>query len=98
MSDTPSHDIAEWVAAGPPDSHGRSIISVALAKEVIKLRSENALLRCVCDAAFTVVRDDGEEDGWTAWQELVSTLEDARYKPRVDYSIAATMDQTVVDE
>ena len=39
-------------------------------------------LRCVCDAAFTVVREDGDEDGWTAaWQELVSALEDARYEP-----------------
>ena len=38
-------------------------------------------LRCVCDAAFTVVREDGDEDGWTAaWQELVSALEDARYE------------------
>lgn len=41
-----------------------------------------ARLRCVCDAAFTVVREDGDEDGWTAaWQELVSALEDANYKP-----------------
>jgi hypothetical protein len=39
-------------------------------------------LRCVCDAAFTVVREDGDEDGWTAWQELVSALEDARYEVR----------------
>lgn len=38
-------------------------------------------LRCVCDAAFTLIREDGDEDGWTAWQELVSALEDARYDP-----------------
>lgn len=38
-------------------------------------------LRCVCDAAFTVVRWDGEEDSLTAWQELVSALEDIGYQP-----------------
>lgn len=43
-----------------------------------------ARLRCVCDAAFSVVRYDGAEDGWTAWQELVSALEEARYEPLVD--------------
>ena len=60
----------------------------------VKLRRESQLeaqievleltigrLRCVCDAAFTMVREDGDEDGWTAWQELVSALEDARYDP-----------------
>lgn len=36
-----------------------------------------ARLRAVCDAAFTVVRWDGEEDSLSAWQELavhVSTV------------------------
>lgn len=40
-------------------------------------------LRCVCDAAFTVVREDDDHD-WTAWQALVCALEDANYRP-VDY-------------
>lgn len=40
-----------------------------------------ARLRAVCDAAFTVVRWDGEEDSLSAWQELVSALEDANYTP-----------------
>lgn len=49
-------------------------------------------LRCVCDAAFTLVREFWGPDDWTgtddgeaaktAWQELVSALEDARYEPR----------------
>lgn len=39
-------------------------------------------LRCVADAAYSVVRDDGDEDGWTTWQELVSALEDINYQPR----------------
>lgn len=38
-------------------------------------------LRCVCDAAFTVVRMEGNEDGFSAWQELVSALEDIGYQP-----------------
>ena len=38
-------------------------------------------LRCVCDAAFTIVRWDDEEDSLTAWQELVSALEDIGYQP-----------------
>jgi hypothetical protein len=46
-----------------------------------------ARLRAVCDAAFTVVRWDGEEDSLSAWQELVSALEDANYTP-VDNSSA----------
>lgn len=39
-------------------------------------------LRGICDAAYSMVRDDGAEDGWTSWQELVSALEDANYEPR----------------
>ena len=49
-----------------------------------------ARLRRVCDAAFTLVREDvGTDDctdegeaARTAWQELVSALEDTRYEPR----------------
>lgn len=49
-----------------------------------------ARLRCVCDAAFTLVREDAGPDDCTdegeaartAWQELVSALEDTRYEPR----------------
>ncbi len=37
-------------------------------------------LRCVCDAAFTVVREDDDHD-WTAWQTLVCALEDVGYQP-----------------
>lgn len=39
-----------------------------------------ARLRAVCDAAYTVVREDDDHD-WTAWQVLVCALEDAEYKP-----------------
>lgn len=42
-------------------------------------------LRCVCDAAFTLVRWDDEEDSLTAWQELVSALEDINYQPQEDH-------------
>ncbi len=57
-------------------------ISAAL-DEIDRLRFEADSMRCVCDAAFTVIREDGDEDGWTAaWQELVSALEDARYEVR----------------
>ena len=46
-------------------------------------------LRCVCDAAFTLVREDCGSDDCTddgegarsAWQELVSALEDIGYQP-----------------
>lgn len=49
-----------------------------------------AKLRSVCDAAFTLVREDAGPDDCTdegeaartAWQELVSALEDTRYEPR----------------
>lgn len=37
-------------------------------------------LRSVCDAAYTVVREDDDHD-WTAWQTLVCALEDIGYKP-----------------
>ena len=79
----------------PLDHHEHYTAGQRLAREIDHLRRRESQLeaqievleltigrlRCVCDAAFTVVREDGDEDGWTAWQELVSALEDARYDP-----------------
>lgn len=50
------------------------------------LEDQLARMREICDAAYSVVRDDGAEDGWTTWQELVSALEDAGYEPRGEHA------------
>lgn len=35
----------------------------------------------ILNEEITIVRWDGEEDSLTAWQELVSALEDIGYQP-----------------
>lgn len=90
---------------GPSHQGETSRQAQAALDEIDQLRAENSRLRCIADAAFTMVRDDGDDDGFAVWVELVGALEDANYEPRAGFNVpatwsstAATMDQTVVDE
>ena len=69
-------EIVKWVATGPPDSYGRSINAVALAREVLNLRAETDGMRGMLADSIVVHHDDQAEiDALRlrlAWTERIS--------------------------
>lgn len=68
-------EIVKWVATGPPDSYGRSINAVALAREVLVLRAEierlHSRLRGKTPAFCDATHPDTECAGWLWYCSLI---------------------------